>query len=519
MEKFLMTNSNHKSEMLADIVNAFSEYADRPALIIDDTTYSYAELYEKVVSILPLLEGTHDSSVGIVAENTLSTYAAILAVLLSGNTYVVLHPDFPDARNRAIITKAGIGVVLYERSVGPWWEPADSVWAVSMASSADGSRVGQGSDPVGTADSLTALVPVKSDAPAYIIFTSGSTGEPKGVPISRANLDAFYHAYRHLGWQLDCHDRMLQMFELTFDVSVVSFLYPLTLGACVCTVPSGGMKYLNVLDVMERQQLTFAAIAPSVLRLAQPYFPELSLPSLRYLVVTAEATDVSLIDRFRSCIPNAEVVNLYGPTEATIYCTSYVLPRSHPKHHNGMAAIGKPFSGMTARVVDQDGHDVPEGTMGELWMAGPQLMSGYWHDEVRTRQCFVTGADGWRYYRTGDLCMRDADGDLLYCGRQDTQVKIQGFRVELGEIEFRAKAFFHNARNCVVLARRDNDGNYALYLFVEGAAESDRQPLESYLQDSLPPYMVPRQICFLPVFPLNSNNKTDKRQLARLIEQ
>lgn len=95
MEKFLMTNSNHKSEMLADIVNAFSEYADRPALIIDDTTYSYAELYEKVVSILPLLEGTHDSSVGIVAENTLSTYAAILAVLLSGNTYVVLHPDFP----------------------------------------------------------------------------------------------------------------------------------------------------------------------------------------------------------------------------------------------------------------------------------------------------------------------------------------------------------------------------------------------------------------------------------------
>ena len=98
-------------------------------------------------------------------------------------------------------------------------------------------------------------------------------------------------------------------------------------------------------------------------------------------------------------------------------------------------------------------------------------------------------------------------------------MKIQGFRVELGEIEFRAKAFFHNTRNAVVLPRRDTDGNYALYLFVEGAADTDRQPLESYLQDSLPPYMVPRQICFLPVFPLNSNNKTDKRQLARLIEQ
>lgn len=476
-------------------------------------------LYEKVVSILPLLEGTHDSSVGIVAENTLSTYAAILAVLLSGNTYVVLHPDFPDARNRAIVTKAGIGVVLYERSVGAWWEPADSVWAVSMASSTDGSRVGQGSDPAGTADSLTALVPVKSDAPAYIIFTSGSTGEPKGVPISRANLDAFYHAYRHLGWQArlprpHATDVRTHVRRLGGLIPLSPHVRCLRMHGALGRheIPQRARRDGAPTAHLRRHRALGAALGPTL-------FPRASLPSLRYLVVTAEATDVSLIDRFRSCIPNAEVVNLYGPTEATIYCTSYVLPRSHPKHHNGMAAIGKPFSGMTARVVDQDGHDVPEGSMGELWMAGPQAMSGYWHDEARTRQCFVTGADGRRYYRTGDLCMRDADGDLLYCGRQDTQVKIQGFRVELGEIEFRAKAFFHNARNCVVLARRDNDGNYALYLFVEGAAESDRQPLESYLQDSLPPYMVPRQICFLPVFPLNSNNKTDKRQLARLIEQ
>lgn len=99
---------------------------------------------------------------------------------------------------------------------------------------------------------------VNPDVPAYIIFTSGSTGEPKGVPISRRNLNAFYKAYRALGWELDENDRMLQMFELTFDVSVVSFLYPLTLGACVYAVPQKGMKYLNVLDIMERHRLTFA---------------------------------------------------------------------------------------------------------------------------------------------------------------------------------------------------------------------------------------------------------------------
>ena len=96
---------------------------------------------------------------------------------------------------------------------------------------------------------------------------------------------------------------------------------------------------------MERHRLTFAAVAPSVLRLSRPYFGEISFPDLRYLIVTAEATDVNLLDEFRPCIPNATVINLYGPTEATIYCTSYVIPAEGAKHHNGMAAIGKPFPG------------------------------------------------------------------------------------------------------------------------------------------------------------------------------
>ena len=130
---------------------------------------------------------------------------------------------------------------------------------------------------------------------AYIIFTSGSTGEPKGVPISRRNLNAFYTAYHRLGWQLDENDRMLQMFELTFDVSIVSFLYPLTLGACIYTVSPEGVKYINVIETLEKYDLTFAAVAPSLLQLLRPYFPEIHLPALRYLVVTAEASDAELL--------------------------------------------------------------------------------------------------------------------------------------------------------------------------------------------------------------------------------
>ena len=302
------------ADMLAAIVRASNRYAMRPALVIDDRTYTYQELFGLAGSICETLRNLKEDIIGITAENRMETYASILAVLLSGKTYVMLHPDYPAERNCRIARQSGIGLLLYSGENGDILPPDISAGRVCVSSHRQ------------TSNSGVVTYDVNPDVPAYIIFTSGSTGEPKGVPISRRNLNAFYKAYRALGWELDESDRMLQMFELTFDVSVVSFLYPLTLGACVYAVPQKGMKYLNVLDIMERHRLTFAAVAPSVLRLSRPYFGEISFPDLRYLIVTAEATDVNLLDEFRPCIPNATVINLYGPTEATIYCTSYVIP-------------------------------------------------------------------------------------------------------------------------------------------------------------------------------------------------
>ena len=452
--------------MLAAIVRASNRYAMRPALVIDDRTYTYQELFGLAGSICETLRNLKEDIIGITAENRMETYASILAVLLSGKTYVMLHPDYPAERNCRIARQSGIGLLLYSGENGDILPPDISAGRVCISSHRQ------------TSNSGVVTYDVNPDVPAYIIFTSGSTGEPKGVPISRRNLNAFYKAYRALGWELDENDRMLQMFELTFDVSVVSFLYPLTLGACVYAVPQKGMKYLNVLDIMERHRLTFAAVAPSVLRLSRPYFGEISFPDLRYLIVTAEATDVNLLDEFRPCIPNATVINLYGPTEATIYCTSYVIPAEGAKHHNGMAAIGKPFPGMDYMIASPSGKQLP----------------------------------------TGDLCQVDADGDIIYCGRKDTQVKIQGFRIELGEIEYHVKAFYNHGCNAVVLPVYATDGSCELHLAVEKEAE-DTESLERYMQSHLPPYMLPRRIHFIPCFPQNNSNKIDRNQLLKYITQ
>ena len=490
--------------MLAAIVKASNLHASRPALVIDDQTYTYQKLFGLAGSICETLRNLKEDIIGITAENRVETYASILAVLLSGKTYVMLHPDYPAERNSRIVRQSGMSLLLYSGENANMLHADISAMRVSIASL-------RPAPPSGT-------VPyeVDSDAPAYIIFTSGSTGEPKGVPISRKNLNAFYRAYRALVWELNENDRMLQMFELTFDVSVVSFLYPLTLGACVYAVPQKGMKYLNVLDIMERHRLTFAAVAPSVLRLSRPYFGEISFPDLRYLVVTAEATDVSLLDEFRPCIPNAKVVNLYGPTEATIYCTSYVIPAERPKHHNGMAAIGKPFQHMDYMIASPSGKRLPAGETGELWISGPQLMSGYWCAPEKTAESFATDSSGKLYYRTGDLCQADSDGDIIYCGRKDTQVKIQGFRVELGEIEYHVKAFYDHTCNALVLPVYAPDGSCELHLVVEKDAE-DTEKLERYMQVNLPPYMLPRRIHFIPLFPQNNSSKIDRKQLLKYI--
>ena len=439
-----------------------------------------------------MINNREDKIIGIIAEDRLETYASILAVLISGKTYVILHPAYPRHRNRKIAELADIHLILYTKDI--------------RVLNLDTEHI----DFICTSE-LQEVVPSSS-----IIFTSGSTGEPKGVPISRNNLNAFYNAYSHLDWQLDENDRMLQMFELTFDVSIVSFLFPLTIGACIYTVSPEGVKYINVIEILEKYNLTFAAVAPSLLQLLLPYFSEIQLPELKYLIVTAEASDVELLSAFRACAPNASFVNLYGPTEGTIYCTAYQIPTTSCKHHNGMIAIGKPFEGVDALIMDNNGIPVATGETGELWISGRQVMNGYWNAPEKTKECLIEGTDGKTYYKTGDLCQIDADGDIIYCGRKDSQIKLQGFRIELSEIEHVVKKYFNNECKAVVIPKYGANNQCELHLVVE-KVHLDKHQIEEHMNSRLPFYMIPQHIHCMEHFPLNTSSKTDRKRILELI--
>lgn len=495
-----------RENILLKILDTCKDYSKCQSFFIEGVSYSYADLMSRVRGIYSLIESSACQEVGIVGENRIETYASVLATLLSGKTYVILHPLYPAARNRKIADASGIQLLLYAGD-----GLSDECCSNNVRKQC---TVGINNENLSLI-SRDSVASIQQTNNAYIMFTSGSTGEPKGVPISYSNLNAFYNAYKELGWQLDETDRMLQVFELTFDLSVVSTLYPLTIGASVYTVGQGDMKYTKVFELLEEEHLTFAAVPSSLLQFLSPYFNEINLPELKYVGLAAEAAYVTLIERFMKCAPNAKFFDLYGPTETTIYCTSYPIPANGCKHHNGMISIGKPFKGIQVLLRDENGKMIPEGEEGELWVSGEQVMKGYWHDEKRSAEVLVN-VDGTIYYKTGDLCKFDADGDIIYCGRKDSQVKIQGFRVELSEIEYAAKHFYADAVAVVAIPLYDAERNCTIHLVVES---SDKQTasLLDYLKTYLPSYMMPKQIHFMDKFPLNASNKIDRKLIATTI--
>jgi len=178
-------------------------------------------------------------------------------------------------------------------------------------------------------------------------------------------------------------------------------------------------------------------------------------------VVTTEVSDAEPLSAFRTCAPNAAFINLYGSTGGTIYCTDYRILATSCKHHNGMIAIGKPFEGIDARIMD-------------------------------------------------------ADGDIIYCGRKDSQIKTQGFRIELSEIEHVAKIFFNSGCRVVVIPKCDNGNQCELHLVIE-KKYLDKQQMEEYLCSRFPYYMIPKHMHCLEQFPLNTSSKTDRQRIQELI--
>ena len=493
-------------EILKTIQDSILVCSDKNAFCIDEKYYSYCQYGQCISKIREALKKSkcHNNKVGLVINDDLETYAAIIALWLEGDCYVPLHPNWPLERCLDICEQVELDLILDSSETSRY----ENVQVLNTAKLEY------------TVDSLAPKDDVSDDELAYILFTSGSTGKPKGVMMMRKNVAAFMDSFWKTGIEITSEDRCLQCFDLTFDVSVQGYLVPLTKGACCYTVPYGQIKYIYASSLIEDHQLTFGAMAPSMLRYLKPYFEEIDATSLKTCILTAEACPLNLMEEWYKCATNVELYDFYGPTECTVYCTFYKLTKGGDnKTLNGIISIGKPLANCVGLILDERGNECPIGEKGELCIAGDQVTKGYWKNEEKNESSFFyKEVDGknLRFYHTGDLCYKDADGDIMYSGRLDHQAKIQGFRVEMGEIEWHAREFL-GEKNVVCMAFDNKDGLTEIAMFIE-AEQFNPDEMIAYMRTKMPPYMIPTRLFYVPVFPLNANDKTDKVKLKEMIQ-
>lgn len=497
---------NHQKEhdFFQSLKNNLIRHEKRNAFFINNVFYSYSELAQSISNIRSIIkEKTNENEkiIGLITNDDLETYAAILALWFEGKAYVPLNPNVPNERNQKIINEAGIITIIDSSEL--------TVFAnFNTIESKKIKTVSLNLNPTESADNNL----------VYLLFTSGTTGKPKGVPISKENLEGFLSAFWHLNYDITEEDRFLQMFELTFDLSVMSFLIPLLSGSCIYLVPKDKIKYSYIIELMEEQELTVALMVPSMLYYLRPYFDEIDLPKMKYSLFCGEALSLDITQEWSKCLPNSKITNVYGPTEDTIFCTFYDYKKLEPnKTYNGILSIGKSMLNNYSIIVDENNAILSAGKIGELCLGGVQLSSGYWKNEEKNQESFFyTNYNNRheRFYKTGDLCKIDEFGDLLYLGRMDFQIKIQGYRVELSEIEYYAKEFLSKI-NVVVLTIIDHLGNNEVGMVIESKKFDSKELLE-FLKLKLPYYMVPKKVNFIDNFPLNSNGKIDRKELETL---
>lgn len=452
---------------------------------------SYLELNNLINKISINLDGS-ESLIGVLGYKLINTYASILSIHSIGAGYVPLNPSFPLERTIKMIKISKIKTVLIPQE--------DDIYTKKLQEKLPEinflyiNNLNQ--------DKKTLKEKIKNDTnkTAYILFTSGSTGNPKGVPISKENLLS-YMDFLIRTYPLVPSDRCSQAFELTFDLSVHDIFVTLSQGACL--VPLSNTDIYFPAHFIHKNKISVWFSVPSLINVIDKmkHLSTKYLSSLRLSFFCGEALEYRLANKWLTAASNSRLINLYGPTEATIAITHFEVTEKGKE--NNIVPIGKVFDGNEFKITDNNN---------ELMLSGKQLTKSYLNDPIKTKEAFIE-LDNKVFYKTGDK-VKLINYQLNYISRLDGQVKVNGNRVELNEVEEVYRGLI-KSHQIVVLKETDQSHNDYLVLFINSNEDIklNLTKINEKAKESLPSYMIPLEISFQTIFPTNSNGKIDKKKL------
>ncbi|PYC71889.1 non-ribosomal peptide synthetase [Streptomyces tateyamensis] len=480
---------------------------DNPALITSQLTLTYGELYRRAAHAAGWLRAQgvgRNELVGLVMRRGPEQVIGILATVLAGAAYLPVDAALPAERRRYMLADGQVRCVL--ANVADPDQDGRAVLLLDAAAPAPAGEPAELAPPAGaTPDDL-----------AYVLYTSGTTGAPKGVMVTHRNVaNVVADCYTRFG--ITEADRFFAISAFNFDLSVWDVFGALTAGAALVLPDADrAVDPGHWLRMCELGRVTVWNSVPAIVGLLhdQALAEQCAPPALRLVMMSGDRLPPALPAALRRLVPGLEVVSLGGPTETTVW--NILHPVEEWEDGSESIPYGRPNANNRAYVLDEDGQDAPDWVTGEICGAGTGLAKGYWRNEERTAEKFQQDERlGERLYRTGDLGRYLPSGEIQILGRSDFQIKVNGYRIEAGEVETRL-AGLAAVRQAVVVRQEGSQGDRLVaHLVPAGADRPDVLVIRQELREALPEYMVPAAVVWHDELPLTRNGKVDRGELIR----
>lgn len=498
-----------ENKLLKHLHHIFSKFPEKTAFIFKEQEYTFGHLFSRSKEIYSYLVSQGVKKGEPILVNTcphFETYAAMLAGYLGGFVLVPLSFTNSSERDRLILSNIPAKLVLTAEKT------YDGIVNIDLHSISTSKLY-----------SFPSLEDIDFFDPVLVLHTSGSTGLPKGACLSYANLWAYLMHFSNNFGSSFTHDHLfLQMFDLGFDFSLQHYLLGWITATPVLVVENYNLKFVEILRLLKKYPVTMSGFPPSFLRFCRPFVNREAFSSVKYAVFSSEALLIDDLQVAKKLFPAARMDNQYGPTECTVTVTSYnhLEKINQPAEYQNIISIGRPYQNNVIYIVDENLKPLANGEKGEIVIAGPQVATyGYLNSSASENKFVKMKTEGGGVvdaYRTGDSGYFNEERLLMYTGRIDFQIKMNGYRIEPAELEGMFRKHYPGINVVVVKHTRSNLGD-CLAFVIENVEPQYINSIKENLLNIVPRHFQPIEVYAISQFPLNANGKTDRSEIQRLL--